>query len=661
MIGFSRATMRRTVALYAYIAGYIALDWVSLTQSPGQSVALGITPWNPPAGLTFALLLRHGWRFLPAVVAALALASILFHGLPTAPLMTFASVLIIALVYAAAAELLRAHAGLSLRIDNHSTLLQLLAVALFATMLVAFSVVIVYASAGALSWSDVPNTALHFWVGDMIGIAVFTPFLLLILDAGARAVAVPARDITTLVSQGATIALGLWIIFGLESANHFEFSYVLFLPLIWIALGSGLSGAVWGILATQLGLIAAVQLKGFDAAVTTQFQLLMLAVAATGLLLGSIVDERRRAEAAARDSEARLQTVVSTAPDAILTYDEAGRVTSANRAAERMFFAGASAPADVNIQLLLPGLRAEDAAASNGELEARRPNGSAFLAEIAVGEAPSHGRLLRVCVVRDVSARKEAELWLKEHEAELAHAARLTATAEMAAALAHELNQPLTALIGFARACQAILEQPAETRANGKAAALIDQAVRQALRAGEIIRSTREFVQRGDSRFTKVEVSQIFKAVFDLVRSETVLNKVSVVIRFEKTTPPVFADAIQIEQVLLNLIRNSIEAMSRSGSGFREIALSAAPSEMDPRFVEVVVRDSGPGFDTDMADRLFRPFATTKNTGMGLGLSISRSIIETHGGRIWAVPGSPGNGAEMRFTLPIFSDEPAQA
>ena len=639
MTGFSHAAMHRTVVVYAYIAGYIALDWVSLIQPPGQSVALGITPWNPPAGLSFALLLRHGWRFMPAVVAAIALASVLFHGLPTAPLTAFASVLIIALVYAGAAELLRSRAGLSVRIDDHSALLRLLAVALVATMLVATSVVAIYAVGGVLPWQDVTNTALHFWVGDMIGIAVFTPFLLLILDRGPRALTVPLRSAAELVLQVATIGIGLWIIFGLESVDHFEFSYVLILPLIWIALRSGLTGAIWGILATQLGLIVAVQLKGFDATVTTQFQLLMLAVAATGLLLGSIVDERRRAEAAARDSEARLQTVVSTAPDAILTYDETGAVTSANRAAEQMFFAGARAPDDANIQTLLPGLRTEDAAAANGELVARRLDQSTFLAEIAVGEAPIGGRLLRVCVVRDISARKQAELWLKEHETELAHAARLTATGEMAAALAHELNQPLTALIGFARACQAVLDQPAERGGHGRAAGLIDQAVRQALRAGEIIRSTREFVQRGDTRFTKVEISQIFKAVFDLVRSEMVLNRVSVVIRFEKTTPPVFADAIQIEQVLLNLMRNSMEAMTRSGVEFREIALSAAPSPADPQFVEVVVRDSGPGIAAEMADRLFKPFATTKDTGMGLGLSISRSIIEAHGGQIRAVRG----------------------
>ena len=385
MTGFSHAAMHRTVVVYAYIAGYIALDWVSLIQPPGQSVALGITPWNPPAGLSFALLLRHGWRFMPAVVAAIALASVLFHGLPTAPLTAFASVLIIALVYAGAAELLRSRAGLSVRIDDHSALLRLLAVALVATMLVATSVVAVYAVGGVLPWQDFTNTALHFWVGDMIGIAVFTPFLLLILDRGPRALAgAAARRRANYVLQVATIGIGLWIIFGLESANHFEFSYVLFLPLIWIALRSGLDRRDLGhprhaARPDRRGAAQRVRRR----TVTTQFQLLMLAVAATGLLLGSIVDERRRAEAAARDSEARLQTVVSTAPDAILTYDETGAITSANRAAEQMFFAGARAPDDANIQTLLPGLRTEDAAAANGELVARRLDQSTFLAEIA--------------------------------------------------------------------------------------------------------------------------------------------------------------------------------------------------------------------------------------------------------------------------------------
>ena len=230
---------------------------------------------------------------------------------------------------------------------------------------------------------------MHFWVGDLIGIAVLTPFVLLLLDR-ERALPGGGGRLLEYGLQLLAIAGGLWIIFGLESVNHFEFSYVLFLPLIWIALRDGLPGAVWGVAATQAGLIVAVQLKGFDADIVTQFQLLMLAVTVTGLFLGSVVDERQRAETARRESETRL----------------------------------------------------------------------------------------------------------KDHEAELAQEARVTATGEMAGALAHELNQPLTALIGFARACQAVLEAPAHgVRAGLAAPELIDQAVHQALRIGEIIRSTREFLR----------------------------------------------------------------------------------------------------------------------------------------------------------------------
>jgi two-component system sensor kinase FixL len=227
----------------------------------------------------------------------------------------------------------------------------------------------------------------------------------------------------------------------------------------------------------------------------------------------------------------------------------------------------------------------------------------------------------------------------------------------MAAAIAHELNQPLTALIGFARACQTVLESETDAASREAASRLIDQAVRQALRAGDIIRSTREFVGRGDTNFTRVEISQIFKAVLDLVRAEAGLSRVNFVVRFDRKTPPVFADAIQIEQVIINLIRNSMEAMSRSGTGVREIVLSAAVDPSEPDFLEVRIRDSGPGFPPEIADRMFKPFATTKDSGMGLGLAISRSIVESHGGQIRAMPSQPGEGAEIRFTLPLYADE----
>jgi signal transduction histidine kinase len=647
--GFGRAALRNALEIVGYLSLYIALDWASLIP-PQPGAALGITPWNPPAGLSVALLIRYGWRFAPIVFVAVAIGDVLFRGLPIVSFVTLASAALVAFGYGAAVAVMRPR--ISLRLDSHNDLLYLLGVAFVATMLVALSVVAVFAFAGLLSWPDYSETVLHFWVGDMIGIAVLTPFLLLVLERRPQPERTP--PVIEYIFQIAAVWAGLWVIFGWEPTDHFEYSYVLFLPLIWIALRAGLLGTTCGILATQLGLILAIQLKGLDAAVTTQFQLLMLTVAITGLLLGSVVNERRRAEASLRDSEARLQMVVRIAPDAILTFDEWGIVTSANQAAARMFAADEGGPLGADVHRLLgiaPGDRR--GSLSGREVAAQRLDGTIFPAEVAVGETPLGGRLLSVAVIRDVTTRKQAELWLKEHEAELAHAMRLTATGEMAAALAHELNQPLTALIGFARACQEVL-RGGDAAAREAASKLIDQAVQQALRAGDIIRSTREFLRRGDTQFVRTEIGEIFRAVLDLIHAETVLNRVGIITRFEKDLPPILADRIQIEQVIFNLIRNSIEAMV--GRDGREIALSAAVDPGDPGFVQIAVSDNGPGVPAEVADRLFRPFATTKDAGMGLGLSISRSIVEAHGGRIWSQPKATGNGSDMRFTLPLYTD-----
>ncbi len=371
---------RLALGIVLYLALYVALDWISLIEPFGT---LGIAPWNPPAGLSFALLLLYGPRFMPVTMAAVLLTDILFRDLAQAPLAMLASAAVIAGGYALAAFVLRQRLRFAPTLERSRDLWLLLCVAGAATGIVAGTVVGLFAGSGLIGLAEAIETALHFWVGDLIGIAVLTPFLLLLFDRERRRAALRAASAAEYGLQLLAIAGGLWVIFGLESLNHFEFSYVLFLPLIWIALRDGLPGAVWGVAATQAGLMLAVQLKGFDADIVTQFQVLMLAVAVTGLCLGAVVDERQRAES-----------------------------------------------------------------------------------------------------------------WLKDHEAELAQAARLTATGEMAGALAHELNQPLTALIGFARACQAVLEAPAHgVRAGLAAPELIDQAVHQALRIGEIIRSTREFLR----------------------------------------------------------------------------------------------------------------------------------------------------------------------
>jgi C4-dicarboxylate-specific signal transduction histidine kinase len=225
----------------------------------------------------------------------------------------------------------------------------------------------------------------------------------------------------------------------------------------------------------------------------------------------------------------------------------------------------------------------------------------------------------------------------------------------MAAGIAHELNQPLTAAISFARACEEVLKAGPPAPSREEASALIGEAVQQALRAGEIIRRTREFLGRGDLRPRAIGAAQLFKTTLELMRAEIALQRVGVAVEVAPGLPPVFADPIQIQQVLVNLLRNAMEEMTRAGTAERRIALSARPAETEG-MIAFAVADSGPGIAPEIAARLFTPFATTKESGMGLGLSVSRSIIDAHGGQIWAVAKPPGGGAEIRFTLPVYTE-----
>jgi len=532
-----RSRLERTGRIYLYVGLYVLLDWLSLI----QPFVLGITPWNPPAGLCLAMLLREGNRFLPATVVALALSETLFRGLPLFAPETIGTVLAIALVYTVAAQVLRRTAPGTLELATHRDLLLLLGAGLVAALAVAVLVVGLFYGTGRLAGAAPLLVGLHFWIGDLIGIAVLTPFILLL---GKHRFANPARPsirAREAMAQVGAIAFGLWVVFGLEPTDHFEFAYVLFLPLIWIALRGGLPWASWGIVATQFGLILAVQFKGLDAEAVTQFQLLMAAVAVTGLLLGSVEEERRRAEAR-----------------------------------------------------------------------------------------------------------------VKEHEADLAQAARLTASGEMAGALAHELNQPLTALISFVRAGQTALHRSRLTpEEQAQATAMIDKAVVQAQRAGEIIRTTREFLRRGDLRRARVDLAPIAADAIELLRPLAAQNRARLGVAIAPNLPAALVDPLQVEQVIVNLVRNAAEEIGRAGPWPGTVTVAIAPAVDEPGFVEVSVRDTGPGFAPEMAERLFKPFSTTKPAGTGLGLAISRTIIEAHGGRIWLVQPTEGRGADLRFTVPI--------
>jgi PAS domain S-box-containing protein len=251
-------------------------------------------------------------------------------------------------------------------------------------------------------------------------------------------------------------------------------------------------------------------------------------------------------------------------------------------------------------------------------------------------------------LVREKVELERADARLQELQSELSHAARLSVAGQMAAALAHELNQPLTAATNFVNAARRDLAR-CDAHAIDAARQDMEDAVRQLLRAGQIIGRLRDFSSRGETERRIESVVTLVEEATAFALTGTGAHGVDVRFRFDPHASRTFADRIQIQQVLVNLIRNALEAMAESER--RELVLTTARLE---EAVEVAVGDSGPGLAKEIVDRLFEPFVSTKRNGMGLGLSICRSIVESHGGRI-RVSENPGGGLTFRFTLPAAS------
>jgi two-component system sensor kinase FixL len=250
--------------------------------------------------------------------------------------------------------------------------------------------------------------------------------------------------------------------------------------------------------------------------------------------------------------------------------------------------------------------------------------------------------------VRDLTERQATQQRLQDMQAELIHMSRFTAMGEMASTLAHELNQPLTAVASYLNGCRRLLDNSDDLMLRDA----IDRAADQALRAGQIIRRLRQFVARGESERRVESLPRLIEEASSLALVGAKHDGVRVRFKFSPRVQWVLADKIQIQQVILNLMRNAIEAML--GAARRELAIATveAPDDM----VEISVADTGPGIAPEIAAQLFHPFVTTKPQGMGVGLSISRTIVESHGGKLWAEP-NPGGGTVFRFTLKVLSKE----
>jgi PAS domain S-box-containing protein len=560
------------------------------------------------------------------------------------------------------------HAGLQAGIRGSSDVVMLLIVTIIGSGLVASGFVASYAAAGVLPWSGFAEAGFHFWIGDAIGIVVLLPPLLL-LHERVKQRAPPdhgwaAFQLVEFAAQGASIVAALAAVFsGIGGDHPLGLFYLLFLPLIWIATRHGLPAASWAVLVIQIGLIAGLEIQGHSEPSLRAFQLLMFALAATGLMLGAVVSERRRLALALVDSEGRRAAILNTARDGVLVIDAGGTIQSINPAVERLFSRPSHQLIGRDVSELVEGVpdlfhRLRFAARSSAsearcwELDARRADGCTFPIEFSAGRFDLRGAEHYTVVMRDITARRKAEARYREHEAELAHVSRVSLAGEMAAGLAHELSQPLTAIAAYARGCLRLLAGSAPEPALLHEG--IAEVVQQAERAGDVLDRLREFVRGGEFRRAPTEVRPLIDAAVSLTRMEAMHREVEIEARIDPGLPAALVDQVQIEQVLLNLLRNAMDAMEMANTERRSIAVEARRKSKG--IVEISVADSGPGVAAEVMDSIFEPFVTTKPNGMGMGLSISRSIVESHGGSLRTARGAR-SGAIFMFDLPTAETE----
>jgi signal transduction histidine kinase len=512
----------------AYLAGYVLLDWLSYVH---PFASFGITPWNPPTGLSFALILLFGPEFIPWLFVAPVLADGVVRGFALPAGAECAAALIIGGGYAlATALLLVPRLRFDATLGSRHSLVVLAAVAVGRTAVVAASYVGMLAAFGILPASDFGRAAVRFWVGDLIGVSVLTPFLLVLMTR--RRVLPPSWEALVLL---ALQLAALWIVFGVAEAYRFQLFYLFFLPVVWTAVRFGPEGVTAGLLLTQVGLIAAIHLTEHGDADVTAYQALMVVLSLTGLAVGVLVNEQQRTQ-------------------------------------------------------------------------------------------------------QQLRLNQEA----------LSRALRVSTMGEFAAALAHEINQPLTAIANYARLVKTAADPAA-------ASAAADRLIAQVERAAEVVRRLRNFIRLGRNETAPIAVAQLVEEAAAYCRAELDRHGVALQVRVGRDLPAVKADALQIEQVIVNLVRNAAEALTDAGRYDGKVAIEAERAEGAEGGVVVRVRDNGPGFEPGLAERAVAPFATTKPDGLGLGLSLARSIVEAHGGRL-SIASGPG-GATVSFTVPPLGRE----
>ncbi len=366
------------------------------------------------------------------------------------------------------------------------------------------------------------------------------------------------------------------------------------------------------------------------------------------------------------ESGERLRAILHAAVDAIVTIEESGAIESINPAAERAFGYARDELIGRNVSVLMPSPYREEhdryiaqylrtgkarIIGIGREIEAQRKDGSVFPADIAVSEVRLPGRRLFTGIIRDLTERRAMEERARLRLEDAAHTARVLELGEMCSGIAHEMSHPLAAIVSFAEGCLRMV------RGGGAEPALIEDTLgrvaEQGIRAGEILSGLRDLVRKDESRTEAFHLDATIEETLLLVDHERRRRGIRVEVDREHGLPAVSADRVQIEQILLNLLRNAFHAVE--GAEHRQVRMRVTRAGSDR--VRLIVEDSGPGLTPELCERVFEPFYTTRPSGLGIGLAISRSLAERHGGRLWAESGD-GRGARFGLELPYAAQDP---
>ena len=511
-----------------YVLLYVALAWLSYAR---PALKPEITPWNPQTGLTVAFLLVYGPRFWPVTVIAALLSELLVSTSEVAIPLTLAACLWIGVIYGALTAVLR-RLDLASSMPSARAAGRMSVATAIAASAVAVGYVGIFVAAGDVSTGDALRGMARYALADMNGILMLTP--LIVLLGRRERIGLLRTHWREAAVQAASVIITLIILFFLPAADQLRFFYLLFVPIIWIALRWRIRGALFAVLAIQVGLIFAARV-GIHTPRFIDLQVLLLTLTLTALLLGAVVAES-----------------------------------------------------------------------------------SAILHR------------------------------LRERDAELARATRFAVAGELTSALAHELNQPITALVSYLRASDILASRHAD--ADPQLRATLEKSVNEAMRASDVLRKLRDFYRGGTVKRELVDFAALSTRVAAAFEENLRQAKATLVSTIDSSVPLLEGDATQLEIVLHNLIANAIDAVSRAPASQRRIELHATRSEDD---LILRVEDSGPGIAAEVSREIFEPFVTTRAGGMGLGLAISRTLAQARGGELSFGRSSTLGGACFKLRLPI--------